>query len=50
LVVPAAEINRSPKDHRRIQVKVQDDEDLAALAAACLNCDPLDVMIIHAKE
>lgn len=31
-------------------LKVQDDEDLAALAAACLNCDALDVMIVHTQE
>lgn len=28
---------------------VQDDEDLAALAAACLGCTDLDVMIVHTE-
>lgn len=31
-------------------LRVQDDEVLAALAATCLNCDPLDVMIVHTNE
>lgn len=29
---------------------VQDDDDLAALAAACLNCTTLDVMIVRTPE
>ena len=29
---------------------VQDDDDLAALAAACLNCTALDVMITRVSE
>lgn len=29
---------------------VQDDDDLAALAAACLNCTSLDVMIVRTPE
>lgn len=29
---------------------VQDDNDLAALAAACLNCTALDVMIVRSPE
>lgn len=28
-------------------LNVQDDEDLTALAAACLRCTDLDVMIAH---
>ena len=31
-------------------LSVQEDEDLAALAAACLNCTALDVMITRVSE
>lgn len=31
-------------------LNVQDDEDLTALAAACLGCTDLDVMIAHIER
>ena len=34
----------------RAHLTVQADDDLAALAAACLNCTALDVMITRVSE
>lgn len=39
------DITSQPSEH----FMVEDDEDLTALAAACLRCTDLDVMIIYTE-